>query len=258
MTRIVRFRWQAGEYWGAHEGDQVRRWSGPPYAGGVATERLHPISEIEWLPPVVPSKIIAVGLNYAPHVAESASADAIPEEPVIFLMPPTALLPPGGKIVYPQGLDRVDYEGELGVVIGEGGRNIARAEALTHVLGWTIVNDVTARNLQKKDKQWTRAKGFDTFCPVGPWVQTDLDLSKTSLTTRLNGGVRQQTTFDQMIFDVSFLIAFISRVMTLKPGDLISTGTPAGVGPLAIGDKVAITIEGLGVLENSVVAESGV
>jgi 2-keto-4-pentenoate hydratase/2-oxohepta-3-ene-1,7-dioic acid hydratase in catechol pathway len=250
MNRYVRFRWQGGEYWGTHEGDAVRRWGGPPYVGGTPTERLHPLGEVAWLPPVVPTKIIAVGLNYAPHVAESASADAIPEEPVIFMKPPTALLPTGGSIVLPDGVDRVDYEGELGVVIGTGGRMITREHALAHVLGWTIVNDVTARNLQKKDKQWTRAKGFDTFCPVGPWVQSELDLSRSRLVTRVNGEIRQQTTFDQMIFDVAYLIAFISRVMTLQPGDLISTGTPAGVGPLSPGDRVDIEIMGLGVLTN--------
>jgi len=250
VNRFVRYRWQGGEYWGAHEGQEVRRWNGAPYDGGVSTERVHSIRDIEWLSPVAPSKILAVGLNYAPHVAESASADTIPEEPVIFLMPPTALLPPGGTIVLPKGIDRVDYEGELGIVIGRGGRNIRREDASSHIFGWTIVNDVTARNLQKKDKQWTRAKGFDTFCPVGPWVQTELDLSASSLVTRLNGDLRQQTTFDQMIFDVSFLIVFMSRVMTLHPGDLISTGTPAGIGPLTAGDRVTIAIEGLGALEN--------
>lgn len=256
MTRIVRFRWQGGEYWGDQEGEHARRWSAAPYEGGAPTERLHPIQGIEWLPPVVPSKIIAVGLNYAPHVAESASANAVPEEPVIFLMPPTALLPPHGQIILPNDADRVDYEGELGVVIGRGGRRIRREDAAVHIGGWTIVNDVTARNLQKKDKQWTRAKGFDTFCPVGPWVQDELDLSTAKLITRVNGEVKQQTTFDQMIFDVPFLIAFVSSVMTLHPGDLISTGTPAGVGPLAAGDRVAISISGLGTLENTVIAET--
>ncbi|MEW5701968.1 MAG: fumarylacetoacetate hydrolase family protein [Candidatus Zixiibacteriota bacterium] len=254
MTRYVRFTWRGGEYWGTHEAGGVRRWSDAPYMGGVPGERVHPLDQITWLAPVVPSKIIAVGLNYAPHVAESASADAIPEEPVIFLKPTTALLPPGGQIVLPAGVDRVDYEGELGVVIGKGGRMISREHALDHVLGFTIVNDVTARNLQKKDKQWTRAKGFDTFCPVGPWVQADSDWRGSGLTTRVNGDVRQQTTFDQMIFGVPELIAFISGVMTLLPGDLISTGTPAGVGPLSPGDNVEIEIAGLGVLSNTVIA----
>lgn len=252
---FVRFAWQSGTYWGTLEGDSVRRWSAPPYAGGRSTERLHPVKEIRLLPPVAPSKIIAVGLNYAPHIKESASATQIPEEPVLFMMPPTALLAPNDAIVLPKGVERVDYEGELGVVIGTGGRSIPEDRALEHVWGWTIVNDVTARSLQKIDKQWTRAKGFDTFCPTGPWVKTGIDPSAASVTTRLNGEVRQQSTVDQMIFPVARLIAFISRVMTLCPGDLISTGTPAGVGPLAEGDKVEIEIEGIGKLSNGVVTE---
>ena len=250
--RFVRFAWKGGNYWGEHEGNHVRRWSGAPYEDGQPTDRSCGIHEIEWLAPVVPSKIIAVGLNYAPHVAESASADAIPEEPVIFLKPTTALVGNEGSIILPPGVDRVDYEGELGIVIGVGGRFITQAAALNHVWGWTIVNDVTARNLQKKDKQWTRAKGFDTFCPVGPWVQTDADISHAKLTTRLNGDVRQQGSVDQMIFPIARLISFISGVMTLHPGDLISTGTPAGVGPLADGDKVEVEIEGIGTLVNHV------
>lgn len=253
---FIRFAWQSGAYWGTHEGENVRRWSDAPYAGGRPTERLYPTAAVRMLVPVMPSKIIAVGLNYAPHVQESASATEIPEEPVTFLMPPTALLAPGDSIVLPKGVDRVDYEGELGVVIGKGGRLIPESEALNHVWGWTIVNDVTARNLQKKDKQWTRAKGFDTFCPVGPWVKTGIDVSKANISTRLNGEVRQQGAIDQMIFPIPRLIAFISRVMTLNPGDLISTGTPAGIGPLAEGDVVEIEVEGIGTLKNGVVAEA--
>jgi 2-keto-4-pentenoate hydratase/2-oxohepta-3-ene-1,7-dioic acid hydratase in catechol pathway len=252
---FIRFAWQAGIYWGTHEGEQVRRWNGPPYSGGRPTDRLHPVAEVRLLPPVAPSKIIAVGLNYAPHVKESASATEIPKEPVIFMKPPTALLAPGAAIILPRGVDRVDYEGELGVVVGTGGRSIPEERALEHVWGWTIVNDVTARNLQKIDKQWTRAKGFDTFCPVGPWVTNGIDTSAATLTTRLNGEVRQQSAIDQMIFPVARLIAFISRVMTLCEGDLISTGTPSGVGPLAEGDKIEIEIEGIGTLTNLVAVE---
>jgi 2-keto-4-pentenoate hydratase/2-oxohepta-3-ene-1,7-dioic acid hydratase in catechol pathway len=252
---FVRFAWQSGTYWGTYEGANIRRWSDAPYRGGRPTERVHASSETRLLPPVNPSKIIAVGLNYAPHVKESASAKEIPKEPVTFMMPPTALLAPGDSIVLPQGVDRVDYEGELGVVIGKGGRSIPENEALNHIWGWTIVNDVTARNLQKVDKQWTRAKGFDTFCPVGPWVTTGVDVSTAQLTTRLNGEVRQESTIDQMIFPIPRLIAFISRVMTLNPGDLISTGTPAGIGPLTAGDRVEIEITGIGTLMNGVVNE---
>ena len=253
---FVRFSWQSGVYWGTQEGSQVRRWSGPPYSGGQPTQRLHPAADVKFLVPVAPSKIVAVGLNYAPHVQESASATAIPDEPVIFLKPPTALLAPGDSIVLPRGVDRVDYEGELGVVIGTGGRSIPEDNALEHVWGWTIINDVTARNLQKVDRQWTRAKGFDSFCPVGPWVKTGVDVSQATLTTRLNGEIRQQSSVDQMIFPIAKLIAFISRVMTLCAGDLISTGTPAGVGPLAVGDRIEIEIANIGTLANTVVEET--
>jgi 2-keto-4-pentenoate hydratase/2-oxohepta-3-ene-1,7-dioic acid hydratase in catechol pathway len=252
MNRFVRFQWQGGEYWGTHETDKVRRWNGPFYSGGTATDRVHPLAEITWLPPVVPSKIICVGLNYAAHVAESASADEIPAEPVIFSKPPTALVPPGGAIVLPPGVDRVDYEGELGIVIGRATRNVTPEAAHDCIAGWTIVNDVTARHLQKKDKQWTRAKGFDTFCPVGPWVQDEFDLPASRLTTHQNGTLRQETTFDHLLVSVEKLIAFIAGVMTLLPGDLIVTGTPAGIGPMADGDEIAITIDGLGTLNNTV------
>ena len=195
-----------------------------------------------------------MGLNYAAHVAESASADAIPAEPVLFMKPPTALLAPGGAIVIPAGVDRVDYEGELGAVIGCRLRHVDPDGAAAGIAGWTIVNDVTARNLQKKDKQWTRAKGFDTFCPVGPWVQDEFDITMSRLTTHQNQTLRQETTFDRLIVSVPELIAFMSRVMTLLPGDLIVTGTPAGVGPVAPGDRIDITIDGLGTLTNTVSA----
>ena len=253
MTRYVRFMWQRGSYWGTHEGESVRRWSGPWYQGGVATQRTHSVDEVMFLPPVQPGKILAIGLNYAAHVAESASADAVPDEPVIFMKPPSALLSPGGAIVIPPQVDRVDYEGELGVVIGKFASQLPAEAAGEVIAGWTIGNDVTARNLQKKDKQWTRAKGFDTFCPIGPWVQDAFDRTASGLTTHLNGEVRQQSAFDRMVFSVEELIAFISRVMTLHPGDLILTGTPSGVGPISPGDTVSITVDGLGTLTNTVV-----
>lgn len=248
--KVVRFAWAGGEYWGVHEGGRIRRWTDAPYLNGRPTDRVIPADQARLLPPVLPTKIIAVGLNYAPHVAESASADAIPEEPVIFLKPPTALIAHEETITIPRGVDRVDYEGEIGVVIGRGGRRITEENAAGHIFGVTIVNDVTARDLQKRDKQWTRAKGFDTFCPVGPWIETEWDASALQLETRLNGGVRQRGHIRDLIFPISHLIAFISGVMTLQAGDLISTGTPAGVGPLTAGDKVEISVVGIGTLVN--------
>ena len=256
LTRFVRFLWRHGQYWGTHEGESVRRWSGAPYDGGHATERTHPISEVTWLPPVVPSKIVAVGLNYAAHVAESASADSIPNEPVLFLKPPSSLLAPGAAILLPPNVDRVDYEGELAVVIGKRVSRVDDINVSDVIAGWTIANDVTARNLQKKDRQWTRAKGFDTFCPVGPWVQSEFDWAASQLTTEQNGTLRQSASFDQMIVSVERLIVFIAGVMTLQPGDLILTGTPAGVGPMAAGDTITISIDGLGSLSNTVANRS--
>jgi 2-keto-4-pentenoate hydratase/2-oxohepta-3-ene-1,7-dioic acid hydratase in catechol pathway len=199
-----------------------------------------------------PTKIIGVGLNYRAHAEEMKKA--LPEEPLLFLKPPSALIGPDEPIVRPAGYARVDYEGELCVVIGRRARRVPAERALEHVLGYTCANDVTVRDLQKKDVQYTRAKGFDSFCPVGPRVVPGLDPSRLALETRVNGVVRQRSSTSDLIFDVARLIAFISHVMTLEEGDLISTGTPPGVGNLEPGDVVEIEIEGIGVLRNPVIA----
>ena len=200
----------------------------------------HLIASVQLLPPVTPSKIVAVGRNYADHAKELGNDT--PAEPIIFLKPPSALLPPNGTIVRPPQSQRVDYEGELAIVIGERGG----------VLGYTCANDVTARDLQKKDVQFTRAKSFDTFAPLGPCVETAVDPNDLAITTRVNGAVKQSGRTSMMVFDCAFLIAFISSVMTLLPGDVILTGTPAGVGPLAAGDVVEVSIDGIGTLRNAV------
>jgi 2-keto-4-pentenoate hydratase/2-oxohepta-3-ene-1,7-dioic acid hydratase in catechol pathway len=200
-----------------------------------------------------PTKIIGVGLNYRAHAVEMKKA--LPEEPLLFLKPPSALIGPGEPIVRPPGYERVDFEGELAVVIGRRARRVTPADALAHVAGYTILNDVTVRDLQKKDVQYTRAKGFDSFAPVGPRVVPGLDPGNLRLVTRLNGVVKQDSSTADLIFDVATLIAFISRVMTLEEGDVISTGTPPGVGNLQPGDQVEIEIEGIGVLANPVVGE---
>jgi len=202
---------------------------------------------------VRPSKIVCVGTNYRAHAQEMGKP--LPDEPLLFMKPPSAIIGPGEPIVRPGGYQRVDFEGELAVVIGRPARRVAREAAMEHVAGFTCLNDVTVRDLQKKDVQFTRAKGFDSFCPVGPRVATGLDPSALRIETRVNGQVRQSSTTADLIFDVPTLIAFISRVMTLEEGDLISTGTPSGVGNLDPGDVVAIEIEGIGVLENPVVGE---
>jgi 2-keto-4-pentenoate hydratase/2-oxohepta-3-ene-1,7-dioic acid hydratase in catechol pathway len=217
---------------------------------GEATGQSVPLSDAQRLAPVDPRKIVAVGRNYAEHAKELGNE--APSEPIIFLKPSTAVLPPTGLIVRPPQSQRVDFEGELAIVIGKTARNIAAAGWRSVVLGFTCANDVTARDLQKKDVQFTRGKSFDTFCPLGPCVETDLDPSALSLRTRVNGEVKQNGNTRDMVFNCGAIIEFITSVMTLEPGDVILTGTPAGVGPLAAGDRVEVEIEGIGVLQNVV------
>ena len=202
------------------------------------------------LAPVVPTKIVCVGRNYADHAKELGNE--APAEPIIFLKPPSAVLAPGRSIMRPAISQRVDHEAELAIVIGTRTRNLKAADWREVVLGFTCANDVTARDIQKKDVQFTRGKSFDTFCPLGPCIETELDVSDVRLLARVNGEVRQDGRTSQMIFAPDFLIEFISSIMTLEPGDVILTGTPAGVGPLNAGDSVEIEIEGIGVLRNDV------
>jgi len=201
---------------------------------------------------LVPSKIIGIGLNYRAHALEMGKG--LPEEPLMFLKPRSAMIPSGEAIERPAGYERVDYEAELGVVIGQRARRVSRERALDVVLGYVCVNDVSVRDLQKRDVQYTRAKGFDTFCPIGPRIVAGLDPSKLAIRTRLNGVVKQDSSTSDLIFDVPTLIAFASLYMTLEPGDVISTGTPSGVGNMTPGDEVEIEIEGVGVLKNPVIA----
>jgi len=200
---------------------------------------------------LLPSKIIGVGKNYRAHAAEMGSA-ALPTHPLLFLKAPSALIGANETIVRPAGYERVDHEAELGVVIGRRARRVAAANALDFVLGYTCVNDVTVRDLQQTDGQWTRAKGFDTFCPVGPCIRADLDPSNRRVQSRVNGELRQDGTTADLIFSVPTLIEFITAAMTLEPGDIISTGTPAGVGQLWPGDRVDVEVQGVGVLSNPV------
>jgi 2-keto-4-pentenoate hydratase/2-oxohepta-3-ene-1,7-dioic acid hydratase in catechol pathway len=202
------------------------------------------------LAPVLPSKIVCVGRNYADHAKELGNE--APAEPILFLKPPSALLAPGGTIVRPAASQRVDFEGELALVIGRLASHVKAADWRDYVRGFACANDVTARDLQKKDVQFTRGKGFDTFCPIGPCIEDDVDVSDLRLTTRVNGEVRQDGRTSQMIFPPAFLLEFITSIMTLVPGDVILTGTPAGVGPLQTGDTVEVEVEGIGVLRNAV------
>jgi 2-keto-4-pentenoate hydratase/2-oxohepta-3-ene-1,7-dioic acid hydratase in catechol pathway len=202
------------------------------------------------LPPVTPSKIVCVGRNYADHAKELGNE--APSEPILFLKPPSALLAPGGTIVRPAASQRVDFEAELAIVIGRTAKDVRADAWRDYVRGFACANDVTARDLQKKDVQFTRGKSFDTFCPIGPCIEDDLDVSDLRVTTRVNGVTRQDGRTSQMIFPPGVLIEFITAVMTLVPGDVILTGTPAGVGPLAAGETVEVEIEGIGVLRNAV------
>ena len=207
-----------------------------------------PLDEARLLAPVTPGKIVAVGRNYAEHAKELGNE--VPSEPILFLKPPSSLLAPGGAIEMPAASNRVDFEGELAIVIGRRAKNVDAAGWRDFVFGFTCANDVTARDLQKKDVQFTRGKGFDTFCPLGPWIETDLDPSDLAIRTRVNGETKQDGRTSQMVFQPAALIAFISSIMTLEPGDVILTGTPSGIGPLADGDSVEVAIEGIGTLRN--------
>lgn len=242
--------------WFALDSDRgrARRFDGSPWDGA----RLGSI-EIAWSSadlraPVNPSKIVCIGRNYAAHAKELGNDP--PKEPLLFLKAPSSVIGPGGAVVLPRESERVEHEAELGVVIGQRVRKVAREQALEAVYGYTCVCDVTARDLQKKDGQWTRAKGFDTFCPVGPWIETELDPTDLSVKCLVDGAERQSGRTSQMIFDVPTLIAYVSSVMTLEPGDLLVTGTPEGVGPLLPGNKVTIAIEGIGELGVGVVGSS--
>lgn len=212
-----------------------------------------PLDKVRLLPPIIPGKIIGIGRNYAEHASEQGAE--VPEIPLLFLKPPSAVIGPADQIKLPPQSQQVEHEGELAVVIGKKGRWIAPEDAMQYVFGYTVANDVTARDLQRRDGQWTRGKGFDTFCPIGPWVETEFDPTDALITTRVNGEMRQMSSTREMIFNIPQLIAYITSTMTLEPGDLILTGTPAGVSQLKHGDVVMIDIEGLGTLRNEVVAE---
>jgi 2-keto-4-pentenoate hydratase/2-oxohepta-3-ene-1,7-dioic acid hydratase in catechol pathway len=219
--------------------------------GGFDFEPM-PLAGADLLPPVTPSKIICVGRNYREHASELGNE--VPAEPLLFFKPPSSLLKPGGAIVLPPASSRVDHEGELAIVIGQRATKLPADFNLRSVVrGYTLANDVTARDLQKKDGQWTRAKGFDTFCPTGPWVSDEVDpVGGLVIETRVNGELRQQGTTSDFIFSIRQLLGYITAAITLEPGDLVLTGTPSGVGPLSDGDRVAVSAPGLGVLVNSV------
>jgi 2-keto-4-pentenoate hydratase/2-oxohepta-3-ene-1,7-dioic acid hydratase in catechol pathway len=238
------------------DGLVVAELIGHPFGIGAESVRLtgsrFPLADVRLLAPVLPSKVIGIGQNYAEHAHEIGREP--PPEPVMFLKPSTAVIGPRDSIAYPaRRSERVDFEGELAVVIGRLCREVPAARVPEVIFGYTCANDVTARDLQARDGQWARGKGFDTFCPLGPWIETDLDTADLELTTIVNGEIRQNSRTSLLLHDVPALVTYVSAVMTLLPGDVLLTGTPAGAGPLKDGDEVSVTIEGLGTLSNGVV-----
>ena len=249
--KIIRFLTGKKTGYGVLYNDIVKVIQGNPFQKIRYSGALYQLSGVKLLAPSVPSKIVCLGVNYRSHAGEMNSP--LPPSPLIFLKPPTAVIGPEDKIIYPAMSQRVDYEGELGIVIKKKTNHVSPQSALDYVLGYTCFNDVTARDLQQRDGQWTRGKGFDTFAPFGPWIETDMDLTNAPIETWLNGQLKQKTTTADQIFKAPETISFISQVMTLLPGDVIATGTPGGIGPMQPGDTIEIKIAPIGVLRNYVV-----
>ena len=251
---IVRIATKSGPAWGLIDGEEVLQLPNGPFGSLVGGASLGRLDDLPLLAPATPSKIVCVGRNYAAHAAEHG-AD-VPTEPLLFLKPPSSVTAPGAEIVLPELSSQVEHECELALVIGRRCRAVTQESAWQHVLGIMCGNDVTARDLQRSDSQWTRGKGFDTFCPLGPWIVSGIgeeEVGKLEVSCRVNGDLRQRANTEQMVFSPAFLIVYITQVMTLEPGDVIMTGTPSGVGPLNPGDSVEVSVEGAGTLTNQVV-----
>jgi 2-keto-4-pentenoate hydratase/2-oxohepta-3-ene-1,7-dioic acid hydratase in catechol pathway len=251
-VRLVRFRHGERIATGFVSDQEVRVIRGTFFEDPVPTGEDVPLADVRLLAPVIPSKVVAVARNYPEHAAELGNP--LPESPMVFFKPATSVIGPGDPIPIPDGTERVDHEAELAVVIGRLCRRVTEADAARFVLGYTCANDITARDWQKADGQWARAKGSDGFCPLGPWVETEVDPSDLAVTASVNGEDRQAGRTSDMVFSAAALIAFVSRTITLLPGDVLLTGTPPGVGPLRPGDRVEVEVEGIGVLVNGVVA----
>lgn len=249
--RYVRMQYEEHVLYGLLEGEKIRVLKTVSYLNKpVFTGEVVALADTRLLAPCEPSKVICIGLNYKTHAEEVGLP--LPKEPLLFLKPPSAIIGPAEAIELPEISARVDYEAELAVVIGRRARRVAAQDAAQYIWGYTCANDISARDLQKSDGQWTRAKSFDTFLPLGPWIETELLPNDLAISLRQNGVLRQQSRTSDLIFSVAELVAFISAVMTLLPGDVIITGTPAGIGPLAVGDRVEVAIEGVGSLVNLV------
>jgi len=249
--RIVRFQYQGTASYGLVEGETVYALEGELYGWLQRGAAVAPLAGVRLLAPCQPSKVVAVGLNYRDHAAETHNV--LPAEPLLFLKPLTSVIGPDEAIVCPAMSQQVDYEAELAVVIGRRARQVSAGEATGYVLGYTCANDVTARDIQQRERHNSRAKSFDTFCPLGPWIVTNVCPDDLAIQCRVNGVLRQDSRTSQLVFGVPALVSFISQVMTLLPGDVVLTGTPAGIGPLAPGDVVEVEIEGVGVLRNPVI-----
>ena len=248
--KIVRFRHNKRIKWGILEKDKVIALKEAPYSKIIKSKATVTFKKIKLLTPATPSKVILVGLNYKDHAEELNMKT--PDEPIIFIKPSTSIIAHNEGIIYPEGIKRLDYEAELALVIKKKAKNISKKDAHKYILGYTCLNDVTARDIQKKDGQWTRSKSFDTFCPIGPHLETALKPSNLKIRTYLNGKIRQDSSTKNFIFGVTFLVSFISKIMTLLPGDIISTGTPKGIGSMKKGDTVEIEIEDIGRLKNRI------
>lgn len=252
--KIVRVQTPEGIRYGGVEEEGIRVHEGSPLVAWEPTEVIIPFPEARLLSPILPTKVVAVGRNYADHAAEMGNE--VPESPMIFLKPSTSVIGPEAPIVLPEASDEVHHEAEMAIVIGTVARTIPAEEAHSVILGYTAANDVSARDLQRSDGQWGRAKGFDTFCPLGPAIETEFDpLEDHSLECRVNDEVRQGASITDLVFGVAELVEFITSAMTLLPGDVILTGTPAGVGPIVDGDRVEVRLEGIGTLANPVVKQ---
>lgn len=235
---------------GPEDAAQAREIADHPFGNPSFTGRRWPMEDVRLLAPILPSKVVGIGRNYHQHALELGNA--VPTEPMIFIKPSTSVIGPGASILLPSASKRVDYEGELAVVIGRPCHRVRAADASNVILGYTCANDVTARDLRAPNGPWVRGKGYDTFCPLGPWIETELDPSDITVSTTLGGEIRQDGHTSEMIFTVSELIEYVSQIMTLLPGDVLLTGTPEGVGPLAAGDLVTVAVSGVGELTNPV------
>jgi 2-keto-4-pentenoate hydratase/2-oxohepta-3-ene-1,7-dioic acid hydratase in catechol pathway len=249
--KIARFSINGQVSYGVVDGDNIKVLRSGLFESPEYTGEQHELGKVKLLAPVEPGKLVCVGLNYRLHAEESGVP--VPDEPMLFMCSPQAIIAPGETIVLDNANDRIDYEAEIAVVIGRTARNVSRADAANYIFGYTCANDVSNRDLQRKDGQFTRAKSFDTYKPMGPWIETDLDAENVAITLWQNGQVRQSSNTNDMIFPISRVVEFVSGIMTLLPGDVIITGTPSGVGPMKKGDQIEIEIEGIGRISNPVV-----